>query len=601
MGIQRRMNGDTAAAATAFLNCGKAAVARLGQLSLPVRARVRAGNIVMGGVCGYYGSASAVSHAECETVEAVWRAHLARFAGRARGSPRCDVYGDNRREHIYSVTASSLLHSVFKIVRDALDTAARRIVRSELARTLYLLGCRTDPLCWETGHLTEALRSRLAAPRGQRPLFEQLVLVWSEATQGVCGLAEYRGPEGNPLLPGHPFWSGHSSTALFEPRSRGGWYGASFTYELVAAGIVSLDDIRGGAPAADGILDFEALRRRWPCVRDAKPLKEAYARVVDVVRAATAQGHALSPYRCRPHISPSDICSGQTRFSPEGAAAAHQNLRGSGVTGACGADPDIRDAWTELVLKDLRGDAAERTSAVRLSAMLRVGFGGVEPAGLARYPHGGDARARLQRSAQVFAWLPKGHFRGAVSVLEDPVLALPLSGTAAAYSIDSEGFVIAGAIPVRSAAAADVLCRGSAVACLFAKARIALGDVPVYADAYAHSLPRADGKEETAVCIAATQASFGFLLLAERACDTRAAWTVDGSVRPAAGDTAGLAGFAGCRQPALRDHLCFKDRVHTTNFDRQPWNSHGVFLRCGGCCPGHSSSTGTRRPIHGSL
>jgi len=131
--------------------------------------------------------------------------------------------------------------------------------------------------------------------------------------------------------------------------------------------------------------------------------------------------------------------------------------------------------------------------------------------------------------------------------LEDPVLALPLSGTAAAYSIDSEGFVIAGAIPVRSAAAADVLCRGSAVACLFAKARIALGDVPVYADAYAHSLLRANSKEETAVCFAATQASFGFLLLAERACDTRAAWTVDGSVRPAAGDTAGLAGFAGCR------------------------------------------------------
>jgi len=227
----------------------------------------------------------------------------------------------------------------------------------------------------------------LAAPRGQRPLFEQLVLVWSEATQGVCGLAEYRGPEGDPLLPGHPFWSGHSSTALFEPRSRGG-YGASFTYELVAAGIVSLDDIGGSAPAADGILDFEALRRRWPRVRDAKPLKEAYARVVDVVRAAIAQGHALSPHRCRPHISPSDICSGQTRLSTEGVAAAHQNLRGSGVTGACGADPDILDAWTELVLKDLRGDAAERTSAVRLSAMLRVGFGGVEPAGLARYPHG---------------------------------------------------------------------------------------------------------------------------------------------------------------------------------------------------------------------
>ena len=171
----------------------------------------------------------------------------------------------------------------------------------------------------------------------------------------------------------------------------------------------------------------------------------------------------------------------------------------------------------------------------------------MEPAGLARYPHGGDARARLQRSAQVFAWLPKGRFCGAGSVLEDPVLALPLSGTAAAYSIDSEGFVIAGAIPVRSAAAADVLCRGSAVACLFAKARIALGDVPVYADAYAHSLLRANSKEETAVCFAATQASFGFLLLAERACDTRAAWTVDGSVRPAAGDTAGLAGFAGCR------------------------------------------------------
>ena len=51
MGIQQRMNGDTAAAATAFLNRGKAAVARLGQLSLPVRAGVRAGNIVIWEAC----------------------------------------------------------------------------------------------------------------------------------------------------------------------------------------------------------------------------------------------------------------------------------------------------------------------------------------------------------------------------------------------------------------------------------------------------------------------------------------------------------------------------------------------------------------------
>jgi len=106
---------------------------------------------------------------------------------------------------------------------------------------------------------------------------------------------------------------------------------------------------------------------------------------------------------------------------------------------------------------------------------------------------------------------------------------------------------VAGTIAVRTAAAADTLCLDSPVACLFAKARIALGEVAVYPDSYTRDAARSAGKNDTAVCVAATRASFDFLLLAERACGTRAVWTVDGSVRPAAGDTPGAAGFAGCR------------------------------------------------------
>jgi len=202
---------------------------------------------------------------------------------------------------------------------------------------------------------------------------------------------------------------------------------------------------------------------------------------------------------------------------------------------------------TEQVLGELRGDAAARSPTTVLSGTLRQALGGAEPVGLIRYPHGGDSRLQLQRTASVFAWMPGGKFRGAGNVRTNPLLTLPLAGTATRFSIDAQGFVVAGTIAVHTAAAADTLCLDSPVACLFAKARIALGEVAVYPDSYTRDAARAAGKNETAVCVAATRASFDFLLLAERACGTRAVWTVDGSVRPAAGDTSGAAGFAGCR------------------------------------------------------
>ena len=143
--------------------------------------------------------------------------------------------------------------------------------------------------------------------------------------------------------------------------------------------------------------------------------------------------------------------------------------------------------------------------------------------------------------------MPGGRFREAGNVRTDPLLTLLLAGTATRFSIDAQGFVVAGTVAVHTAAAADTLCLDSPVACLFAKARIALGEVAVYPDSYTRDAARAADKNDTAVCVAATRASFDFLLLAERVCGTRAVWTVDGSVRPAAGDTPRAAGFAGCR------------------------------------------------------
>jgi len=81
------MDGDGAPAATAFRNRGKAATARLSKFALSVRARVRAGNIVLRATVAYYGSSSVVSRAECEAIERPWRQHLDRASGRARGSP----------------------------------------------------------------------------------------------------------------------------------------------------------------------------------------------------------------------------------------------------------------------------------------------------------------------------------------------------------------------------------------------------------------------------------------------------------------------------------------------------------------------------------
>jgi len=364
---------------------------------------------VWGATVAYYGSSSVVSRAECEAIKRPWRQHLDRVSGRARGSPRCDLYGKNMRLHTYAVMASNLLHSVFRLLRDAHDTSARRIVRSELARTLFRLGCRSNPLSWGAGHLVEALRAQSAAPRGHRPLLDHVVLVWAEATNGACGLAEYRGAEGDPLLPAYPFWRGHTSTALFEPLQNGG-IGAPFVYELAVAGVVAIDDIRGCQHSLEGFLDFESLRRRWPRVSDLKRIRADYGRTVDSARASSHQGVSLGSYVRRPYVSPDDIGTRQARLSSEGAAAAQSNLGGAGVVGAGGADPDALDGWTEQVLGELRGGAAARSLTTVLSSTLRQALGGAEPVGLIRYPHGGDSRLQLQRTASVFAWMPGGRF-----------------------------------------------------------------------------------------------------------------------------------------------------------------------------------------------
>jgi hypothetical protein len=164
MGIWRTINGDTTAAARAFHDKAREVTARLLKLQLPVLSMFRAADIVLGGSLAYPGTSTTVSRDECDTAEAGWRALLTHRSARAMSAPRADMYGPGKRTHVYAAVGAGQLHAVFRAVGDAHDTGLRRGMRSELARAMHRLGCRSNPLEWNARHLIEPLRTQFARP-----------------------------------------------------------------------------------------------------------------------------------------------------------------------------------------------------------------------------------------------------------------------------------------------------------------------------------------------------------------------------------------------------------------------------------------------------
>jgi hypothetical protein len=270
---------------------------------------------------------------------------------RARSSPRADLYGKGWRTHVYAAIGSGALHAGLRIVRDAHDTGLRRAIRSELARVRCRLGCRANPLRWAPAHLLEPLRTQLSKPRGVRPFFEHIAMLWIEATGGACGIAEYGGAADDPLQLHHPLWGGFRSVPLFES-AEGGGLGLSFEYELATAGIVGLDDIRKPGPGGPALMEPHELRRRWSLVAETKGASEALGRLINAVSQLS-----LPPSPLRDpgsFLSPVDVDSGHKRLGSN-----HGSWRGAVAEEETNVRPPVDTGelrcWTARMHSELLG------------------------------------------------------------------------------------------------------------------------------------------------------------------------------------------------------------------------------------------------------
>jgi hypothetical protein len=316
-------------------------------------------------------------------------------------------------------------------------------------------------------------------------------------------------------------------------------------------GIVGLDDIRKPGPAGGpALMEPHEVRRRWPLDAETKGASEALGRLIDAVSQLS-----LPPTLLRdrgPFLSPVDVDSGQKRLGSN-----HGSWRGVVAEEETNVRPLVDTGelrcWTARVHSELLGGGV-LSGADELLDALKAALGDCPPSGGGlfcgeeRRLHGGESRARLRQSDRICAWLAQDRFRRGGSVRSDPLEAMaegrpglssnraPTLAAHSRFSIDCGGYVACGGVRVDDLQAAATCCASSAVAQLYAVARIKLEQlmpgIAVYADE--SSVPataclgsadeggpgrgsRNSEQRGTYICVSATRTAFARAAMAEQA------------------------------------------------------------------------------------
>jgi hypothetical protein len=247
---------------------------------------------MLGGTAGYYLQDLYLTWKEAEDLEARWRAAYNFVMRRDPSTPAAELYERELRKksirtHIYAHGLTAMRQTVCEAMADVADTEHRACVRSGIALTLYLWGCRSDPAKWDASHLIEELQRALQKEgsrfSGDAWLLATTLLQQDEWTrEGDEANAEAARAErwrftqpaaaGEPLSPRARHWARPGGRLVFE-----GSGAAKPTLELLHEGYVatahfSTKDDRGGwrwASYNEAAGANPALRRRGKAARAA--------------------------------------------------------------------------------------------------------------------------------------------------------------------------------------------------------------------------------------------------------------------------------------------------------------------------------------------
>ena len=477
---------------------------------------------LLGGAADHYLQDTFLTFKEADALEAKWRVVFNKHVGRARDSPRAELYAHewiagSTRRHIYSHGLVAIYSATCNAIADPADLDHRALARSGLALSLYKWGCRMDPMSWDWAHLEEPLLAELQHKQvrylGDAWMFAVIQLrkaqVAAEGNEDAeeSGTAAWDGPtwrwaaepeEGEPLAFDATHFCQPQGDMVFESGA------VSPCAELIHAGYVAVAHFCTGARGAWRFMGFaEAVSLN----RELRETKEARDGWTETVAALVAIG--ATPVAPRRAVSVTAKWRADTRppnpfeaAAPRPALAAQVNVRelaivaeelqrarSFGRTSACAAYGAHVKAWRDRFSAHVhawQGMLAARSTEqwrVRLDACTAVEGAPSE------WCHGVPSDGDHAQGAHVVFELDRaleavgGHARwlaGKDGEVDCDGYSVGWADRAAEltarFDIDEEGYLVDGElrVPLEDVDTLPVALQ------LLARSRYALGDVPVF-------------------------------------------------------------------------------------------------------------------------
>ena len=237
LGVLRAANGQELAEEEALKKQLRAAIARIKKMYKP-RAQdiILVSNGLFQGLAGFKCSTAYYSFEFMESIEKEWRRVFNKKTKRDESTPVCLLYEGgggtesegNKRRHLWTISCTALYVSFTRAMADMADTSQRAAARSSLALSMSRWGCQGDPQTYQWEHMLAAMEQTLKG-KGTRYLGDAFML--------IAGLLKAYKPEGSsdcnwnctvplprddPLHDRRIYFRETESLALFEPENNHG-------------------------------------------------------------------------------------------------------------------------------------------------------------------------------------------------------------------------------------------------------------------------------------------------------------------------------------------------------------------------------------------
>ena len=498
------------------------------------------GDLLYGGLAGFYLQVQYISFEQAEVIERGYRRLFKRKFGMCESTPSVTFYpsagasatGKRARTHVWAIGVAALHAGVERAMADVHDTPQRAAMRSMVALTLERAGCCGDPALWDAGHMLEALEAKLRGSAcrylGDAWLLADALIAQAsrpaaceeDAFSDAKARASGRWEAAVDWLPGDALYHGAKhfeaprSPLLFEPSERGG-LGLAPECILLEAGVKSIGMLCAPALRASGnsgewFSSFAAFRAQHRRVQHSRKAEGAWQRVM-----ARLEAEGVPP--CEPEKS--GALGGGYEYDLATAAAQARTGAARADTGGVVDVEALRECTAAAAVRDAQngksvdgGGVAEwarRWQAAFGPSVAAVQGGGAGEWHTGAWDAGKDARSvhivrdlqgdgRVVREGGEASEWGEREWQDGCEGLDDDGYARNWEERAQQYErlffFDVEGYArdpVSGALLAENQVAAlPPLLQ------LEVRARLALGDVPVYFDTMGVKL------KHTHVCLA---------------------------------------------------------------------------------------------------